>query len=246
MDCLVTKLKATVDNEFLLPIGYSTIAEFKDPVELQQTETVQFYTNNEKLKLLGNGYFIIGGSNVGKETYWNSGSQTTNGVHIGGKAIIIGKYDDMRVYMKVTGAERIDIDEALLAANPSNISSITFEANNIGGSIENTRLGRFAYLTVKANSSSTLTGNIENINRISTSELRQFRLYNHPYVTGRVENFLNNIKQNAADNTGSNKFNVYITNCPNITYNGQNIVGILTGNLAKVNGEWTGTLSYSD
>lgn len=248
MDCFITKLKADLDNELLPDVGYAVMAEFEgENVSITQYAECQLYCDNYPLKLVGDGYFFDDNNvNKGKSFMWNSSSKAY-GIHVNsGKVILESKYGDQRVYcslFKASATNHIDIDSCLKATNGSNISTIRFAAKYLTGNIENPKIWKLGnYITLFSTNPSNVTGNIENIVRTSSAGFGNLKIKNHPLITGRLEKLFEAIATTVA--SSSNR-SVVIEACPNVTWNGQNIVGTLSGTVSfDGNGGYTTSLTY--
>lgn len=245
-NCLVKDLKGGMDK--VLPIfGYATIAELEgNNVEVLQPEQVSFYNDAGVIKLSGDGYIIKDSINSGKEVYWVNYVSTGYGIHINsGKVFVQCTYNDLRVAMSLRGSfdtscivKNVDLSSAMLACNADDktINTIEFVSLNMDGNIEKISGFPFRYLEIRSVNPSSIVGNIDNITRLNNgSTISKIRLENHPLIEGSLETFFDNVCSTAADGS----FNLSITNCPNITYNGIGITGSLNKTITISNGSWS-------
>lgn len=231
-NCLKTQLKEAVQNEMLPILGYQQIKmSVSSPLTIygdNDNLCIPKGSNNEPIIIGGDGYFVDNnGNNIGKSLN-NNLETNSNGIHI-----------DSEIYLNIPPYTRIvnrfmiqpdnvnwDIDIKTLVYAISHQADRFIAAPKIasGNIVSLFNKGKFFMRFLPKTSSPDVVGNIDDIvfEALDTSRVDSFGFGNMPNITGNVESILNKL---AAATTTNYRFQMLISNCPNLKYENTFIVG---------------------
>lgn len=240
MDCLVTKLKAAATNELLVPVGYVELFSLSGTnVELVASESdFRLYSYAGPCELLGDGYFISNGTNVGKSFTFPANVNTPYAVHVNsGTVKVISKYGDIRVYViikKGSSDLKVNLDNFTLAKTKGIFYSTFQITGAISGKVDNSCIWDANYPSVLNYGGVGIVGNIKDAVKTRATTPPSITFRSHPYLTGNVEDLFD-IYANAGA-SGQTAFNFYY--CPNLFYQGE-ALDWKTIKINFSNGSWT-------
>lgn len=223
MDCLVTKLKAAVTNELLVPVGYVELFSLSGTnVELtSESGNFQLYNNSDSCKLLGDGYFISNGENVGKSFAFPANTQTPYAVHVNsGTVKVIAKYNSMRgscmIRMESSNL-KVNLDNFLLAKANGYTYSMFLFTGAITANVKNSCIWDAGYQNFTNYGGVGIVGNVKDIVKTNSNRPPSVTFRSHPYLIGNAEDLFD--KYANAGASGQTVFNFYY--CPNLFYQGE-------------------------
>lgn len=221
MNCLVTTLKESVNDEMLPRIGYVELCEFDHNNRFYQPDEIILLNDSKKYKLIGDANFVYNGSAVGQEIYWNDRGSSLFGIEVRGKAKLLCPYHDARDYIKLGNYSKrvayIDISNYSLAFYDIKYFMELFSVN-MTGAIDNVLLGKLRGVQLFADNS-TVYGCLDDIvfdcDEYSNGDA--WRFVGHPNLTGNIEIMLNNMAKRV---TVDCYLYVTIRDCPKVLYQG--------------------------
>ena len=213
-NCLVTKLKGTVDNDMLLDFGFQGI-KYNYNGDIDVTLLLPESGNNKSIKLKGDGYFISGGNNVGKiiNRTVTPNVASVDKIHANGDVLL---ELENGVYENNTREIRFNnIDASALPVFDSSVLPLiyngvkrsrqnnTYYCQKIKGKLSDIITGvPFANIGIRPSSlSPEFVGDIGEIDFGSNSIWPyNFLIYNCPNVYGSLNTFLDNLAVAVARN----------------------------------------------
>lgn len=240
MDCLVTKLKAAATNELLVPVGYVELFSLSGTnVELtSESGNFQLYNQSGSCKLLGDGYFISNGANVGKSFTFPPSTQVPYAVHVNsGTVKVIAEYNSMKVNCMIRMESpnlKVNLDNFLLAKITGHSYNMFLFTGAITANVKNSCIWNAGYQSFLNYGGVGIVGNVKDIVKTNSNRPPSVTLRNHPYLIGNAEDLFD-IYANAGA-SGQTTFNFYY--CPNLFYQGE-ALDFKAININFSNGSWT-------
>lgn len=248
-NCLVTKLKATVNDDSLptfgaIPLIIRTINGVT-PTAVTQALGVRRLTEDTTIKIVGDGYFTDATltQNLGKTA--NLYADTTNTVYFSPgnyRAEIFARYVDC-VYINNSEALPSNSPILLDVTNLAYIPSLAMQVRGCTGNIECLAgitipsSESFFDLGASANGDYPLTGNFEVLGNCKTTKNNQYFIIPgnsaNNKVTGEIVNFVDNYIK------AGNTYDVYLWCKGLITYNGDTPVNMKVHIISSTS--WTAT-----
>lgn len=233
-NCLVTKLKGSVDNDMLFHFGYTPFEITVDSPTIFNSVNCSLRNPNPgtpNLRILGDGYFVDSNdASIGKTLDTSvipfNKTGTYQGIYVGSRAILeIWDYDNTSYSDSVSFDFR---DAKTLEVDLVTLNRIYPKGNNCGvyapklkGSLVDFYKNSGYYCAIHAiNDGAEVIGNISDIVSYQNSP-GVISLEGLVNVTGSVEGWLNNMLTKWPE--PRSVVVVELKNCPKITYQGESV-----------------------
>lgn len=233
--CLVTKLKSTIDNDDLLELGALRVRHEYDSVQpYAQGITHTAEATNKGARIVGDGTFSNGTKAITGESFTSSAGNYD--------IIVFDKYTLVNIFSEthnISYGLTMNINDLKYSPNLKKLGA----SRNTNGSTESTgdlsTFANFTKLEVLVLNDSQITGDIANLK--NSINLSKINIYNS-CISGALEDLLNGLATNNKTTDLRVIFGGYPT--ANVTYQGK-VVTAYTDSTFKFTDNGDGTSSWS-